>query len=302
MNSGIINVYKEAGYTSFDVVARLRGILKIKKIGHTGTLDPDAVGVLPICVGKGTGLVEMLTDHDKVYESVFLLGKTTDTLDISGEVLAEGDYSKVTEADIKVALSKLTGEIEQIPPMYSALKVNGQKLCDLARKGVEVERKARRVMVYSIDILDVSLPEIRVRIHCGKGCYIRSICDDMGRFLGCGACMKSLVRSRVANFDIENAYKLDEIEALKNANDFSFMSPVDSVFAELDAYTVTEQGEKTAVNGGILWPSEIVPCDSDGIAHKNTSEARLYLRDGRFLGIYTIGDKEVRLKRFFLEQ
>lgn len=299
MNSGIINVYKEAGYTSFDVVARLRGILKIKKIGHTGTLDPDAVGVLPICVGKATGLVEMLTDHDKVYESTFLLGQTTDTLDISGNILSVADYSNISTDSIKAALSQLTGEIDQVPPMYSALKVNGQRLCDLARKGVEIERKSRKIMVYSIDILDVMLPEIKVRIHCGKGCYIRSICDDMGRILGCGACMKSLTRTRVANFDINASYKLDYIEALKNAEDFSFMSSIDSVFAELDAYTVIEQGVKTAINGGVLWPSEIVPL---GDKLNNTNEIRLYLHDGRFLGVYYKGDTEIKLKRFFLEQ
>ncbi|MBO6283951.1 MAG: tRNA pseudouridine(55) synthase TruB, partial [Pseudobutyrivibrio sp.] len=213
MNSGIINVYKEAGYTSFDVVARLRGILKIKKIGHTGTLDPDATGVLPVCVGKATKLCDMLTDKDKVYECVMMLGVETDTYDLSGRILERKSVNS-TEEEIVGAINSFVGDIMQVPPMYSALKVNGKKLYELAREGIEVERKARPVTIFSIDILNISLPEVSIRIHCSKGTYIRSLCHDVGQKLGCGCAMKSLVRTRVSMFDISDARTLDEIERI----------------------------------------------------------------------------------------
>ena len=216
MNSGIINVYKEAGYTSFDVVARLRGILKIKKIGHTGTLDPDATGVLPVCVGKATKLCDMLTDKDKVYECVMMLGVETDTYDLSGRVLERKSVNS-TEEEIVGAINSFVGDIMQVPPMYSALKVNGKKLYELAREGKEVERKARPVTIFSIDILNISLPEVSIRIHCSKGTYIRSLCHDVGQKLGCGCAMKSLVRTRVSMFDISDARALDEIERIVKA-------------------------------------------------------------------------------------
>ena len=182
--NGILNVYKEKGYTSFDVVARLRGILKLRKIGHTGTLDPDAEGVLPVCLGNGTKLCEYLTDKNKEYVATMRLGIRTDTLDMTGKIISEACVN-VGEAQIREVVSTFVGEIMQIPPMYSALKVNGSKLCDLARKGVEVERKARRVLIYSIDILEISLPLVTMRINCSKGTYIRTLCDDIGVKLGC---------------------------------------------------------------------------------------------------------------------
>ena len=211
MRNGIINVYKEKGFTSFDVVAKLRGILKQKRIGHTGTLDPDATGVLLVCLGNATKVCDLLTDKDKEYEAVLLLGKTTDTQDISGQVLRE---AKVTASEDEVCrtIQSFVGEYDQIPPMYSALKVNGRKLCDLAREGITVERKARRVTIYSIEILSVCLPEVKMRVHCSKGTYIRTLCQDIGEALGCGGCMRELVRTRVSCFSIEEAQTLAEIE------------------------------------------------------------------------------------------
>ena len=210
---GIINVRKEKGFTSFDVVAKLRGILKMKKIGHTGTLDPDAEGVLPVCIGKATRVCDLLTDKDKVYEAVMLLGKETDTQDMTGTILKESEVNLSIE-EVKQCIESFVGEYAQIPPMYSALKVNGKKLCDLAREGVEVERKARKVQILDIAILSIDLPRVTMRVHCSKGTYIRTLCHDIGEKLGCGACMEYLVRTRVSDFQIEDAKTLQEIETI----------------------------------------------------------------------------------------
>ena len=215
MYDGIINIYKEKGFTSHDVVAKLRGILRMKKIGHTGTLDPDAEGVLPVCVGKATKLCELLLEKSKTYQAMFILGLTTDTQDISGNVLKESDVN-VTREDIEKAIMSFVGGYDQIPPMYSALKVNGKKLYELAREGKEVERKPRRVDLDNIDILDISddLKHIMIKVDCSKGTYIRTLCHDIGEKLGCGACMESLLRTKVDKYAIDNALRLNEVEDL----------------------------------------------------------------------------------------
>ena len=186
MINGIINVYKERGFTSFDVVAKLRGILHERKIGHTGTLDPDATGVLPVCIGNATKVCELLTDKDKVYRAVMHLGIATDTQDMTGTVLAdrEKEAAQLSEETVKNAIMQFVGDYDQIPPMYSALKVNGKKLCDLARAGVEVERKARPVTIFSIEIEQIHLPYVTMQVHCSKGTYIRTLCADIERCLG----------------------------------------------------------------------------------------------------------------------
>ena len=178
--NGIINIKKEKGYTSFDVVAKMRGILKMKKIGHTGTLDPDAVGVLPVCLGKATKVCELLTDKDKTYETVLLLGQETDTQDTSGEVLAEKPTDSLTEALVTEVIKGFLGDYDQVPPMYSALKINGKKLYELAREGKTVERKARKVKIHNIEIKEIDLPRVRMEVECSKGTYIRTLCDDIG--------------------------------------------------------------------------------------------------------------------------
>ena len=188
MIHGIINVYKEKGFTSHDVVAKLRGIVGQKKIGHTGTLDPDATGVLPVCLGKATKLCDLLTDKNKTYEAVLLLGKTTDTQDITGEVLEEKSTEALTEEKVREAIEGFIGDYEQIPPMYSALKVNGKKLYELAREGKVIERKARPVKILDIQILEIDLPKVRMEVSCSKGTYIRTLCHDIGEKLGCGGC------------------------------------------------------------------------------------------------------------------
>ena len=195
---GIINVRKEKGFTSFDVVAKLRGILKMKKIGHTGTLDPDAEGVLPVCIGKATRVCDLLTDKDKVYEAVMLLGKETDTQDMTGTILKESEVNLSIE-EVKQCIESFVGEYAQIPPMYSALKVNGKKLYELAREGKTVERKPRPVHFYEIEILEINLPLVRFCVTCSKGTYIRALARDIGEALQSGAHLTALERTRVGD-------------------------------------------------------------------------------------------------------
>ena len=183
MIHGVINVYKEQGFTSHDVVAKLRGIVGQKKIGHTGTLDPDAVGVLPVCLGRATKLCDMLTDKDKVYEAVMLLGVETDTQDTTGQVLKSSETDEITEEQVRAAVLDFMGDYDQVPPMYSALKINGKKLYELAREGKTVERAARRVQIFDIEILSIALPRVTMKVHCSKGTYIRTLCHDIGQKL-----------------------------------------------------------------------------------------------------------------------
>ncbi len=210
---GVLNIYKEAGWTSFDVVAKMRGILKIKKIGHTGTLDPAATGVLPVCIGKGTKKVESFMADDKVYRAVMLLGVTTDSQDMTGEILTRTEVN-LTEQDVREAIESFIGGYDQIPPMYSAKKVGGRKLVDMARKGIEVERKPRFVNIMDIGIDAMSLPRVTMTVTCSKGTYIRTLCHDIGQKLGCGAAMESLIRTRVGRFKIEDAVTLDDLQKL----------------------------------------------------------------------------------------
>ena len=214
---GIINVYKEPGFTSHDVVAKLRGILHMKKIGHTGTLDPDAQGVLPVCVGRATKLCGMITDWGKTYEAVMLLGRKTDTQDISGNIVEQRRVS-VDERMVLEAATSFVGGYEQIPPMYSALKHNGKKLYELARQGIEVERAPRRVNIDFIRINEMNLEDeektVTFTVSCSKGTYIRTLINDIGEKLGCGACMVKLIRTRVGQFVIDESLTLNQISAL----------------------------------------------------------------------------------------
>lgn len=284
MINGIVNVYKEKGYTSFDVVAKLRGILKTRKIGHTGTLDPDAEGVLPVCLGKATKVCDLLTDKNKEYEAVMLLGKVTDTQDITGTVLREAPVA-VTEDEVREAVMGFVGDYMQIPPMYSALKVNGKKLCDLARQGVTVERAPRPVQILSTEILSVDLPRVHMRVECSKGTYIRTLCQDIGEKLGCGACMESLLRTRVSEFALEDALRLSEIEELvkkESEEAYSFVRPVDSVFLQYKKAVIRKEFNKLLYNGNRMAKSMFVAYDSEW----EQEQIRVYDEEGRFIGIY----------------
>lgn len=270
---GMINVYKEKGYTSHDVVAKLRGILKMKKIGHTGTLDPEAEGVLPVCLGKGTRLCELLTNKDKTYEAVLKLGCTTDTQDITGKVLSEAPVT-VTEEEVRSAFSSFLGPQEQIPPMYSAIRVNGQKLYQLARSGVEVERKPREITIHEIEILELCLPLVIFRVSCSKGTYIRTLCHDIGRKLGCGGTMADLKRTRVERFCIEDSKTLAEIAAcVADGTIEALIYPVDAMLSGYESCVVAAEQERLAHNGN---PLPGIPL---GIL-------RIYDSKGRFIGLY----------------
>ena len=268
MVNGIINVYKEKGYTSFDVVAKLRGIFHQKKIGHTGTLDPDAQGVLPVCLGKATRVCDLLTDKDKVYKAVLLLGQETDTQDISGQVLNQAEVN-VAEQAVYDAISQFIGRQKQVPPMYSALKVNGKKLYELAREGKVIERKARDIEVFDIKVESIDLPEVTMTVHCSKGTYIRTLCNDIGERLGCHGCMKSLLRVRVAGFDLEHALTLSQIQSKVDEGCFDMVMPVDGVFENLPAVHTASDADKLVRNG-----NKIPAVLTDYLKHSADSDIR----------------------------
>ncbi len=299
MINGILNVYKEKGYTSHDVVAKLRGIVGQKKIGHTGTLDPDAVGVLPVCLGKATKVCDLLTDKDKTYEAVLLLGRETDTQDTTGEILREAPV-EVSQEEVEKAVLGFLGEYNQIPPMYSALKVNGKKLCDLARSGIEVERKARKVTVFQIDILEMELPRVTMRVHCSKGTYIRTLCHDIGENLGCGGCMESLKRIQSGSFTIEDALTLDQIQKKRDHGELEeILYPTDHVFSHLEKGTVKKKYEKILYNGNRIAP-HFFREESMG----KEREIRIYDESGQFIGVYRYDKEQGNYKpvKIFLER
>ena len=309
MINGIVNVYKEKGYTSFDVVAKMRGIFQMRKIGHTGTLDPDAEGVLPVCLGKATKVCDLLTEKDKEYEAVMLLGTVTDTQDTSGTVLKKTDAA-VSSQEVREAVESFVGVYMQIPPMYSALKVNGKKLCDLARAGVTVERKARQVKIYEIAILEIDLPRVRMRVSCSKGTYIRTLCHDIGEKLGCGACMESLIRTRVSSFRVEDSLRLDEIEALvqKEAAPFSFLHSVDSVFLQYKKAVVRREHSKLLYNGNRIQAEMMMPetgqTPRESCAAPSGGEReliRIYDEEGHFIGIYQRDISDYKPVKIFME-
>ncbi len=279
---GIIVVHKEQGFTSFDVVAKLRGILKQKKIGHTGTLDPDATGVLPVCLGCATKLCDMLTDTTKVYEAELLLGVITDTQDTSGMVL-ETHSVEVTEEELRKAIESFVGEQKQIPPMYSALKVDGKKLYELAREGKTIERKARDIVINNIEILEINLPRVRMIVTCSKGTYIRTLCNDIGDRLGCGGAMASLIRRQTAGFTLKEAKTLDEIEAIMKAGEISdIIKDVDSVFEHYPKAIVKTECIKAAQNGNWLYVNMLDVSEED----KRAENIRVYDNEAMFYGIY----------------
>lgn len=254
--NGVINVYKEKGYTSHDVVAKLRGILKTKKIGHTGTLDPDAEGVLPVCIGKATKLCDLIMEKTKTYEAELILGITTDTEDMSGNIIKKYEGTiDIKSSELEEVIESFFGEYMQIPPMYSALKINGKKLCDLAREGIEVERKARKVYIYNIDILDINFPIVKIRVKCSKGTYIRTLCKDIGEKLGVYGCMGNLVRTKTGIFDIEESHKLEEIQEICK-NDELYTSNIlistDEILCDYPKLYVREQYYKLLANGNPL--------------------------------------------------
>ena len=296
MYHGIINVYKEPGYTSHDVVARLRGILKQKKIGHTGTLDPAAEGVLPVCLGMGTRLCDMLADRTKTYEAVLLLGCSTDTQDTTGTILTENREKALAldpETAEKVILG-FKGDYDQIPPMYSALKVDGKKLCDLARAGKEVERKARRVQILEISILNMELPRVSIRVTCSKGTYIRTLLEDIATAMGQKGTMSALRRTSAGVYTEADAHTLEEILAAKEQGLpalEALMLPVESVFESLPLLVAEPRVEQHLYNG---CPTSRYPA-ADG-------RYRVRNAEGQFLGLANITGGVLKVEKLFVER
>lgn len=282
MLNGIIIIQKEAGYTSHDVVAKMRGICKQKKIGHTGTLDPQATGVLPVCLGSGTKLCDMLTDKDKEYVAELLLGVETDTQDTTGQVIRTSPV-EASETEVTAAVMSFQGVYHQIPPMYSALKVDGKKLYELARAGKEVERKAREVFIHEIEILELALPVVKMRVACSKGTYIRTLCADIGEKLGCGGTMKSLQRTRVGSFTLDRAVTLKELETYRDENRLDeLLFPVDSAFAGCPKLHVKQEYCRLIDNGNSFFPNQTM----EKTVHSEGEWVSVYREDGSFVGVY----------------
>ena len=244
--NGIVIVDKPQGWTSQDVTSRLRRVFNTRRIGHGGTLDPMATGVLPVFVGRATRGVEFFEHAEKTYETVLRLGMTTDTEDITGAVLSEATVS-LSEADILGVLPQFRGDIWQVPPMYSALKVNGQKLYDLARKGKEVERQPRPITIHELTLLGMCEEGVRLRVRCSKGTYIRTLCKDIGQALGCGGCMAQLRRVSAGEYTIEEAVPLQTL--LETESPEQYLRNVDTMFREHSAVTLTEKQELRCRNG-----------------------------------------------------
>lgn len=291
--NGILNIYKEAGFTSHDVVAKLRGILKQKKIGHTGTLDPAACGVLPVCLGQGTRIADMLTEKKKTYEAVLLLGQETDTQDTTGEVLARCPVN-VSEEEVRRTAASFIGSQKQVPPMYSALKVEGKKLYELARAGKEVERPARDIQIDELTMNWIKLPRVGMTVTCSKGTYIRTLCYDLGKALGCGGCMEKLTRTRVERFLIQDSLTLSQIETLRDENRVEeIILPIEAMFDGPRAIA-NEAGNKKLINGNPVAAEDFAfILREDGQAEPLAPEAlpktglvRVYSADRKFLGLY----------------
>lgn len=284
--NGVVIVDKPAGITSHDVVSRLRRIYKTRRVGHTGTLDPMATGVLPVCIGSATKAADMLVSSTKRYSAELMLGKRTDTLDIEGTVIEECPVN-VSDEDIRNAISSFVGEREQLPPMYSAIKQNGKKLYELARMGVETERDKRRIIIHSIEIQSIDIPYVKIDVRCSKGTYIRSLCDDIGRKLGCGAVMTALRRTETAGFTAEEARTIDELEAMENA--FDAVIPTDRLFDKLPRIDLNEKQEKSIKNGvRMTWR-----------AGEEGEVYRLYGNDGSFLCVSKLSDSRLVLVKSF---
>ena len=286
MANGILIVDKPAGWTSQDVAAKLRGVFHEKRVGHGGTLDPMATGVLPIFIGRATRAVPFFEHADKVYEAGLRLGLVTDTQDVTGRTLEERKVD-ITRAQLEAVLSDFRGEIAQIPPMYSAIKVNGQKLYALARQGKEIQRQPRPVTIFALDLLGGDGADWRLRIHCSKGTYVRTLCHDIGAALGCGGCMSSLRRTRAGSCDLARSHTMEEILSAETPE--TLLLPTDSLFSDRPALTVAAPAERKLRNGATLHTPKLQP-----------GEYRVYSGTGEFLLLAKVSAGELTtLKSFF---
>ena len=286
--NGIIVIDKPQGWTSMDICAKLRGMYREKRIGHAGTLDPMATGVLPVFIGRATRAVEFADKGDKEYVAGLKLGIVTNTQDTSGEVLESSPVS-VTPEQLEEALAQFRGDIEQIPPMYSAIKINGKKLYELARKGKEVERKPRPVTIHALTLEEqLSADEYLIRVRCSKGTYVRTLCHDIGRVLGCGACMSSLRRTMAAGFTLEQAVSLETVQDSEDRA--ALLLKVDAYFSDHPSLTVEGSAEKKLRNGMTLVKPELTP-----------GRYRVYGAGGEFLALCEAADGKLTTVKSFFE-
>jgi tRNA pseudouridine55 synthase len=278
--NGILNINKPPGITSFGVVARARRICGQRRVGHGGTLDPEASGVLPVFISKATHAADYLLEYRKIYQAGIRLGITTDTFDAAGKITQEADTSRITPEDVRRALASFSGEIMQTPPMYSALKHNGRPLYKLAREGVSIERSGRQVTVYRIELLGLELPSVKIEVECSRGTYIRSLAHDLGRLLGCGAHLQSLTRTRYGPFDIKDALPPEILESLFAENAWrDVLQPVDVIMKHLPSISLNEEEEKIIRNGGEIARDDISCPDEAG------RRCRAYRESGEFFAV-----------------
>ncbi|WP_017414492.1 tRNA pseudouridine(55) synthase TruB [Clostridium tunisiense] len=287
---GIINVYKPTGITSFDVVRKIKKIARQKKVGHCGTLDPEASGVLPVCLGRATKAIEFIMDDFKIYEAELKLGVVTDTYDREGKIIEEKNVNLQSE-EVIAAINSFVGEIEQIPPMYSALKHNGQKLYELARQGIEIEREPRKITIYSIDIVEIKIPIVKILVKCSKGTYIRSLCYDIGSALGCGAMMWSLERHGTGSFVKEDSINIDQ---LNEENIKDFLLPIESTFENYHRIIVDEKFQKLLVNGVAVKDNKLVKDLNKSVYYT------IFNEENTFIGIAYYSDIGLKLLKVFV--
>ena len=289
---GVINVYKPEGITSFDVVWKIRKLAHTKKVGHTGTLDPLACGVLPICIGKGTKIVDYIMNGSKEYKALLKLGIVTDTYDREGKIINESDV-KCSEEEVTHAIKSFIGEIAQIPPMYSALKVNGVRLYELARKGIEIEREKRNITILDIQILEIKLPYVSFIVKCSKGTYIRSLCYDIGEKLKCGGVMWALERIKTSIFKSEDSVHL---EGLTEDNIALRMISIEEALGEYPITIFDVTYKKQLINGVPIYNKEVIkPLKEDQIY-------RVFLKEDMFLGLGILQENGFKMKKLLFQE
>jgi tRNA pseudouridine55 synthase len=293
--NGILNVLKPPGMTSFDVIGFLRKVSGIKKIGHAGTLDPGAVGVLPVCIGNATKAVEFMMEKDKVYRSELKLGITTDTQDAYGDITGRHDV-KVTAEEIKAVIKSFEGRYDQMPPMHSAIKIGGKRLYELARNGISVERKSREIEIYSVDIIYIKEDKVLFDVSCSKGTYIRTLCADIGNRIGCGGHMSFLLRLKAGNFDISSAVTLEEISDWANKGSLEEkLINVDTIFDDFNKVVLDEFDEKKLMNGAFIHYDKGIFKEFDTVRLYN--EGNSFIALGEF--ILSRGNLVLKSKKVF---
>lgn len=292
--NGVINICKNTGQSSFDVVAKVRKMSKIKKVGHTGTLDPEASGVLPVCIGKATKIIDYIMENKKTYRVTFKLGIITDTYDLEGKVISQKDASTINSEQILEVIDSFKGDIMQVPPMYSALKKNGVRLYELARKGIEVEREARKITIYSISNIIINNDEVTMDVCCSKGTYIRSLCFDIGEKLGVGAVMTALRRIANGPFTIEKSVNIDD---LNEDNIKDYLISIDEALNDFSKFIVANKFKKLLVNGVSVMDKKIY----NGQSVVENKLYKVYDEDGILLGLGERSKNGFKIEKLLLE-